>query len=366
MKIVILTSSRADYAGIAPLVKELKKQKKIKFSIIAFGTHPSTFHGRTINKIVEDGNEVEHIIESIVLGDSPESISTSIGLTTIKFSSVWAKSNYDLIITTGDRYEMFAAALAAVPFNIDIAHIHGGEDTEGAIDNIFRHSLSLMSKYHFTTTEQFKKRIIELKRKSTGVHNVGALSIDAMKSSKLMSIDEFKKKFNIDLKIPSVLITVHPETSSLNNNIKYIDEFLSAISDLKKYQLIITMPNADALGNMFREKINEFVNKNKNAIGVESFGNEGYFSCMKYVSFMMGNSSSGFVEASFFPKYVINVGDRQKGRILTDNILSSSFNKKEILNAVKTIEKSKPIEKIKEYGNGSAAQKIVEILTKIK
>ena len=366
MKIAILTSSRADYAGISPLLKELKKRKEFKVSIIAFGTHPSSFHGNTINKIIEEGYKVEYVIESMVLGDTPEAISTCIGLTTIKFASIWSKNEFDLIITTGDRYEMFAAALAAVPFNIPIAHIHGGEDTEGAIDNIFRHSLSLMAKYHFTTTQQFKERIAALKNNASGIYNAGALSIDAMKGTTLLSLKEFKQKFNIDLSIPSVLITLHPETSSLQKNNKYINEFIAALKRLTVYQLIITMPNADSMGNMFREKLNDFIKESKNAIGVESFGNLGYFTCMKYSKFMLGNSSSGFVEASFFPKYVINVGNRQKGRIVTKNIIACTFDKKAILNAVKKVEAATPLTSIKEYGNGTAAKKIVEILSKIK
>jgi len=365
MKIAILTSSRADYAGILPLLTELKKQKQISYSLIVFGTHPSSFHGNTINRIKEDGFRIDHVIESMVFGDTPESISTCIGLTTIKFATIWSKSNFDLILTTGDRYEMFAAALAAVPFNINIAHIHGGEDTEGAIDNVFRHSLSLMSKYHFTTTNQFKTRIANLKGGDKYIYNVGALSIDAMKATKLLTLAEFKAKFNIDLSKSSILTTIHPETSSLKENEKYIAEFIKALKELKKYQLIITMPNADALGNMFREKLNAFIKITENAIGVESFGNVGYFTCMKHCKFMLGNSSSGFVEASYFSKYVINIGDRQKGRILTKNIISSTFDKKSILSAVKKIENLKPVGKIAEYGNGKTAEKIVGILKKL-
>jgi GDP/UDP-N,N'-diacetylbacillosamine 2-epimerase (hydrolysing) len=365
MKIAILTSSRADYAGILPLLTELKKQKQISYSLIVFGTHPSSFHGNTINRIKEDGFRIDHVIESMVFGDTPESISTCIGLTTIKFATIWSKTNFDLILTTGDRYEMFAAALAAVPFNINIAHIHGGEDTEGAIDNVFRHSLSLMSKFHFTTTNQFKTRISNIKGSDKYIYNVGALSIDAMKATKLLTLPEFKTKFNIDLSKPSILITVHPETSILKENQKYIVEFINALKELKKYQLIITMPNADALGNMFRERLNVFIKITENAIGVESFGNVGYFTCMKHCKFMLGNSSSGFVEASYFLKYVINVGDRQKGRILTKNIVSCSFDKKSILKAIQQVEVSKPIVKIIEYGNGNTAKKIVDILKKL-
>ena len=180
MKVAVLTSSRADYAGIAPLLKALKKEPRMQVSVIAFGTHASVFHGKTVSNIIADGYQVDYLIESMLLGDSPEAIASAMGLTMVKFSGIWAGSSYNLIITTGDRYEMFAAAAAALPFNIKIAHIHGGEDTEGAIDNVFRHSLSLMATYNFTTTEYYRQRVAVIKNSDKNVYNTGALSIDAI------------------------------------------------------------------------------------------------------------------------------------------------------------------------------------------
>lgn len=366
-KIVLLTSSRADYAGIEPLLKELKRSNAFDFSIIAFGTHASAFHGNTKSLIIKDGYNLEYVVETMILGDSPESISACMGLTTIKFSNIWANNTYDLIIATGDRYEMYAAVLAAVPFNIPIAHIHGGEDTEGATDNIFRHSLSLMATYHFTTTDLFKERVAQIKKSAHGVYSVGALSIDAMKATKFLTPNEFIKKFNVNIQIPFVLVTFHPETASLKKNEDYIIQFISALKNLSSvYQLVITMPNADAMGSMYRQKLNEFIAVTPSAKGIESFGNQAYFTAMKHCKFMLGNSSSGFVEASFFPKYVINVGNRQKGRIITSNIINCENSKKDIINAVKIVEKSKVLSPINEYGKGNTAAKIVEILENIK
>ncbi len=365
MKVAVLTSSRADYAGIAPLLKALKKEPRMQVSVIAFGTHASVFHGKTVSNIIADGYQVDYLIESMLLGDSPEAIASAMGLTMVKFSGIWAGSSYNLIITTGDRYEMFAAAAAALPFNIKIAHIHGGEDTEGAIDNVFRHSLSLMATYNFTTTEYYRQRVAVIKNSDKNVYNTGALSIDAMKMTPLLTPAEFESRFNISIRGPYVLITIHPETASLKENKGHIKEFINALKKLKKYRLIITMPNADPMGNYYRQKLHEFIARSENAVGVESFGNAGYFTCMKYCSFLLGNSSSGFVEASFFPKKVINVGNRQKGRLVSENIVCCDNSENGILEAVQKVEKMPPPAPVKLYGNGHAAKGIVKALKSI-
>ncbi|MEO6306059.1 MAG: UDP-N-acetylglucosamine 2-epimerase, partial [Bacteroidia bacterium] len=293
-RIALLTSSRADYSIYFPLLKELKKEKGIQTNIIAFGSHTSSKFGNTINKISEDGFKIAYRIKSFIQGDSPKDISIAMGENIIAFSKIWKKENYDLIICLGDRYEMFAAVSSSIPFNIPIAHISGGEVTLGAIDNVFRDGLTIASKIHFASTELYKKRIIEILGTSDHVHNVGALNIDNLKQLKLYSIKEFKKKFGIDLGKESILITFHPETVSFEKNNEYIREIVAALKELKNYQLIITMPNADTMGNMIREKLKQFIAQNKNAIGVESFGTLGYLSCMKYCKMMLGNTSSGF------------------------------------------------------------------------
>ncbi|MBN8703423.1 MAG: UDP-N-acetylglucosamine 2-epimerase (hydrolyzing) [Bacteroidetes bacterium] len=363
-RIALLTCGRSDYSIYRPLIELLFKSKKFNLDIIALGTHVSRQFGYTLDQIKADGFSIKYTVESLVLGDSPEAISSAMGLTTIKTSSIWAKENYDLLICLGDRYEMYAAVLSSIPFNIPVAHISGGETTTGAIDNIFRHSLSLTAKYHFTSTEKYKNKVSEIIGSKSNVYNVGALSIDNLKKLKLYSIEEFKKKFNIGLKQPSILITFHPETVSHTKNSIYINELIKALNQCANYQLVITMPNSDTQGDLIREKLNNFIAKNKNAIGVESFGTIGYLSCMKHCSFLLGNTSSGFVEASFFPKHVINLGDRQNGRIITSNILNCEIKEEKILSAIKVIEKRKTLPKISIYGNGNTAQKIVSILEK--
>jgi GDP/UDP-N,N'-diacetylbacillosamine 2-epimerase (hydrolysing) len=222
MKVGILTSSRADYSIYYPLLVELRKSTQFDISIIAFGSHLLNKKENSLKKIEEDGFNVEFRINTNPQSDSSYSIALSMGETVKRFSKIWENEKFDLVFCLGDRYEMFAAVSSTVPFNIDIAHIHGGEETLGAIDNKFRHSITHMSKYHFTVTEMYKKRVIKMIQSPTNVYNVGSLSFDNIKNLKLFSIDEFNSKFGIDLNLPTILITFHPETVAVTKNEYYI------------------------------------------------------------------------------------------------------------------------------------------------
>lgn len=364
MKVAVLTSSRAEYGIYVPLLKRLQQDSFFDLEIIAFGTHMSVPHGYTIDAILNDGFEVMHRLETAPQSDAPVDIARSIGQTLEQFSSFWNIHTFDLIFALGDRYEMFAAVSAAFPFHVKIAHISGGETTLGAIDNAYRHSISLMSDLHFASTEVYKKRIIDVIGTDSGVYNVGALNIENFISQNMLTIEEFNARFNIDLSIPSILITFHPETVAFDKNEHYVRELIKALDQCNQYQLIITMPNADTMGNMVRHELNHFIASHKNAIGIESFGMLGYISCMKYCSFLLGNTSSGFVEAAYFPKYVINLGDRQKGRLMTPNIINVPVECDAILGAVKTVASAKAPDKISVYGDGSTALRICDILKK--
>lgn len=366
MRIALLTSSRADYGIYYPLINEIKKQGIHELDVIAFGTHNSSFFGETIKQIEKDGVEVKHKVNTLILGDGPESLSDSMGLTFLKFSHIWKNNKYDLCFSLGDRFEMFAAVYSSLPFNIPIAHISGGEITLGAIDNSFRDALTVISKYNFASTEIYKNRIIEIKGVRENIYNVGALNIDNLRIMKFLSLQEFKHLYQIDLSKPSILITFHPETISFEKNSEYTDELIAALAEMRNYQLIITMPNADTMGSLIRDKLLHFINSRDNAFGIESFGTKGYLSCMKYCSFMLGNTSSGFVEASYFPKYVVNLGNRQSGRILTKNINNCAIEKHTIIKAVKDFQYFDSCNtEYMIYGDGSAAQNITKVLNEI-
>lgn len=363
MKIGVLTSSRADFGIYFPLLKEIEKEEVFELEIIAFGTHLQEEFGYTINEIEKMGFQVKHKVYTRVKNDTPKDVSFSIGDAITSFSDFWSTFDFNLVFALGDRYEMFAAVSAASPFNIDIAHIHAGETTLGAIDNVYRHSISLMSKYVFTTTEIYKQRARTIVENPENVYNVGALSIDNLANQEFYTREEFYKLFSIDLSKPSILTTFHPETVNFEKNKEYIEELTSALYELKDaYQVIITMPNSDTLGNMIRERINKLGKQNKEIKIVESFGMKGYLSCMKECDFLLGNTSSGFVEAAFFPKWVINLGNRQDGRIITDNIINSPVTKKDILASVNLIKNKTLPQNANIYGEGNSASLIVNII----
>lgn len=362
-KIAILTSSRADYSIYTPLLAELSN-KNITYDIIAFGSHTSFFYGNTIQNIKNDGYKVNFSLNTLIHGDTPETISDSMGLTIIKFSELWKNNNYCLIIALGDRYEMFSAVISSLPFNIPIAHISGGEVTLGAIDNVFRDSLSVASDLHFTSTAQYSKRVAQIKNSSKQIHNVGALNVDYIKNIKLYTIKEFYEKFKINLNNKTILITFHPETVGHNKNKKYITTLIRVLKNLKDYQIVITQTNADTNGLIIRSELEKFAKYNNNIKLIESFGSKGYITCMHYCKWMLGNTSSGFVEATYKRKIVINIGDRQKGRILTSNIINSKIIYNDLMNAIRKAEKMIKPKPNYIYGNGSTAKKIVNILQK--
>ncbi|GAB2530927.1 UDP-N-acetylglucosamine 2-epimerase [Rufibacter soli] len=363
VKVLVLTSSRADYGIYLPLLKKLVDDPFFELKIIAFGTHLSHFHGYTLKQIHQDGFEVFKTIESLVLGDSPEAISSAIGLTQLKFAGIWAdeKDKLDLIISLGDRYEMFAAVMAAVPFNIPIAHIHGGETTLGAIDNTFRHAITLASKLHFTSTEIHAARVKELTGQTEKIYNVGALSLDNIHNMELFTIPEFQKRFGIDIRIPTVLVTFHPETVSFEANLKHTNELIAALKELP-YQIIITMPNADTMGSAVREKLVAFAKQNPKVKSIESFGTLGYFSCIQHCAFLIGNTSSGIIEAASFGKYVVNIGNRQLGREGSANVFHCPVEKNAILSVIHQVESLTPYRGENIYGSGKAADKIIAVL----
>lgn len=364
LNIGVLTSSRADFGIYQPLLRKLEEEPLFNTEIIAFGTHISEKFGQTVNQIEAHGFSVTQRVDTMPEGDTPLDISKAMGKTMQAMGEVFEKGNFDLLFALGDRYEMFAAVAATSPFNIPVAHLHGGETTLGAIDNAFRHSITTFSKLHFTSTDIYKKRVAEIIGTEEGSFNVGALSIDNLKGMKLLDKQAFKTAYEIDLNRPTILFTFHPETIDFSKNKRYIGEITEALQKLKQYQIIITMPNADTMGLIIREKLKTFGANKPGTWLIESFGTLGYLSAMKHCAFMLGNTSSGFVEAAFFPKKVINLGNRQKGRILTQNIISAEIEKNKILEAVEIAEQMELPSDCNIYGDGKTAEKIVEIIKK--
>lgn len=363
MKIGVLTSSRADFGIYLPLLKALKEDAFFQLELIVFGTHLSRYHGYTIQHIIDEGFEPTHQIHQMLLTDDANAISTSYALTALKFADFWKQYRFDLVFCLGDRYEMAAAVAAGIPFNVRFAHIHGGETTLGAIDNIYRHSITLAAKFHFVAAEAFKIRIKEIT--GTGEHCIvtGSLSLVNLQQMLLLSIEEFYKKWNIDLTLPSILITLHPETVAYDQNEQYASESLKAFKTLSNdFQLIVTLPNADTSGTIYRKMFQILNNDHPEMVFlIENFGTQSYFSCMKHVGLIVGNSSSGIIEAASFGKYVINIGDRQKGRLTSDNTIQTFFDAKIIIQKVKELF-GKEYTGTNIYFQDQAVKKIIQFL----
>lgn len=364
MKICVLTSSRADFGIYLPLLNQIKNDHFFELKLLAFGTHLSKSHGETVKQIQENGFAVDFKIDTSPINDSPYDISDSMGTTMIKFSSFWEQSykKFDIVFCLGDRYEMFAAAMASVPFQIPLAHLHGGETTLGAIDNVFRHAITIASKYHFVATEDAAKRVKELTRNEKNIYNVGALSLDNIKDQHFLTLSEFRDKWGLDLSKNTILTTFHPETVSMNENDIYATQLADAIGKLKNYQVLITMPNADTNGNIIRKIFVEKFSGSKQVFLIENLGSQGYFTAMKYCRFLLGNTSSGIIEAASFGKYVINLGERQQGRICGNNVINVPIVTSKILDAVTQIETLPSLGFDNCYYNGGAADKIIEVL----
>ena len=364
MKIAILTCGRSDYSIYFPLLKKLKKNKAFKLDLIVFGSHPYEEFGNTIDLIKKDGFNPEYVISALVMGADEKSVAESMALTTFKFAEVFDKEKYDLIFALGDRYEMLAAVSASVPFNIPVAHLHGGEKTLGAIDEKFRHAITVMSTYHFASTENHAIKIHNLVGDKKNINNVGALALDNIFDLKLKTKNELLKELNIDFNTLTLLATLHPETVNAGINQKITQEFIKSIKKLGM-QTIITLPNNDTNNKFIRGALVDFCKKSKKVFAFDALGPHLYYSCMKYCYAIAGNSSSGIIEAATFRKYVVNIGDRQKGRERGNNIIDVPPDSNKITQAVQSIAGLPELNGSNIYGCGKTADMIIGLLKRI-
>lgn len=336
MKIGFLTSSRADFGIYYPLIEKLIQDQFFTIEIIAFGTHLSKYHGYTVEEIKKNvGETTIHEISALISNDNPEAISSSFALTALKFATFWNCNHFDLVFCLGDRFEMNAAVQAGIPFNVRFAHLHGGETTLGAIDNIYRHQISLAATFHFASTQLHAERVKELTGNQEHTYDLGSLSLDGLEDFKPTAKADFLQQYQIPDE-DFALITFHPETVSIDYNQQYALEMKKGLEQIsKKLFLVVTMPNADTLGTVFRASLIELKAEIPDRIVlIENFGKQNYFTAMQYCRMLVGNTSSGIIEAASFYKYVLNVGDRQKGRHQSPNCFNVSFNAHEMENKV--------------------------------
>lgn len=367
MKIGVLTSSRADYGIYLPLLNRLKKDTFFQLEVIAFGTHMSKFHGYTVDNIYKNEYDKVHEISTLLTNDDSLSIATAYGLTVLKFADFWETNVYDLVLCLGDRFEMSAAVQAGIPYGVKFVHIHGGETTLGAIDNIYRHQITIASSIHFTSTKDYKEKVIEIQGDSEGVFDVGALSLNGINDFTPIEKNAFYSKFGLNQNKPFALVTFHPETVSISKNETYAVEMKTGLAKLvKDLDIVITMPNADTQGTVYRDAIFDLKKEHPdNIILIENFGKVNYFTAMHYAQLLIGNTSSGIIEAASFDKYVINVGDRQKGRIQSENTLNVSYNAEDIYTTVQQTIKLGEYKGANVYFKDDACDNIINLLKKL-
>jgi UDP-hydrolysing UDP-N-acetyl-D-glucosamine 2-epimerase len=367
MKICIVTGTRAEYGLLKPLIEKISADDYFTLQLLVTGAHLSPEFGLTYRQIESDGFKIDAKVEMLLSSDTAEGITKSMGLGMIGYADALKQLSPDLLVILGDRYEMLAVASTALIFRIPITHIHGGELTEGAYDDSIRHAITKMSALHFTSTEVYRQRVIQLGEQPDNVFNVGAIGLDNFRSLKLLSKREIEEDLNITFNQFNYLVGFHPETLSNYSVEAQFDALLQAIDKERDSFFIFTKANADTNGRIINQMMEDYVNKypEKSAL-FASLGSVRYLSVMKQVTAVVGNSSSGIVEAPSAQTATINIGDRQKGRIQAESIINCNANKEDITNAfniAKSEEFRKKIEDVTNpYGNGTASTQIVKIL----
>lgn len=363
-KICVITGTRAEYGLLKPLIEKIDKDDELQLQLIVTGMHLSPEFGLTYRQIEEDDYNISEKLEILLSSDTAVGISKSMGLAMISFSECYERLKPDMIVVLGDRYEIFSAVTAASIAKIPVAHLHGGETTEGAFDEAFRHSITKMSYLHFTSTKEYRKRVIQLGEHPSRVFNVGAIGIENIKNMKLLSKKELEKDMNFTFGEKTALVTYHPVTLEKNNSRDQFQNLLDALDEIDDLKIIFTKANADTDGRIINNMIDEYVSKNKNkAIAFTSMGQLRYLSAMKYADAVVGNSSSGIIEAPTFKVPTINIGDRQKGRIQAKSVINCYPHKADILAALNKAFSNKFKDEIRDvinpYGDGNVSTKII-------
>ena len=358
----VVTVARSDYGIYLPILRQIQADRELQLKLLVSGMHLSAEFGLTAEAIVSDGFEVAEQVEMLLSSDTPEGISKSIGLGVISFTQVFTRFRPDVLLVLGDRFEMYAAAVAALPFKIPVAHIHGGEITQGAMDDVLRHCLTKLSHLHFVSTPEYARRVAQLGEEPWRIHVSGAPSLDNLNTMVLPSHEELEAQFHIRLQPAPLLVTFHPVTLEFERTEWQIGELMAALSQLGM-SVIFTMPNADVGNGIIRKHIGEYVNTHSAAWSVANFGTRSYLGTMQYVAAMVGNSSSGIIEAPSFKLPVVNIGTRQAGRVRAANVMDVGYARDEIVagvrNAIAPEFREGLLDLANPYGDGHAAERVV-------
>ncbi len=364
-KICVVTGSRAEYGLLRWVMEGVREALDLELQIIATGMHLSPEFGFTYREIEKDGFRIEHKVEMSLDSDTPSGLAKSMGLGLIGFGEVLQKLQPDLMLVLGDRFEIFSAVAAALVARIPVAHLHGGESTEGAFDEAIRHSITKMSHLHFVAAEEYRKRVIQLGEHPDRVFNVGALGVDSIQRLQLMAKDELESAIDFKFGIRNFLVTFHPVTLENATAKEQFSALLAVLSQLEETHLIFTKANADTDGRIINQMIDEYVVKNpQKAVAYVSLGQQRYLSAMQYVDGVIGNSSSGLIEAPSFKVGTINIGDRQKGRIKADSVVDCAPDENSIRVALKKLFSKEFKDSLKSvsnpFGEGGTAKKIIK------
>lgn len=365
-KICVITGTRAEYGLLRWVMQGIKDDPELTLQVIATGMHLSPEFGLTYREIEKDGFQIDRKVEMLTSSDSPVGVAKSMGLGLIGIADALNDLKPDLIVVLGDRFEIFAAVAAALVARIPVAHLHGGETTEGAFDEALRHSITKMSHLHFVAAEAYSQRVIQLGEQPERVFLVGGLGIDNIKRLKLLDRAELEASIDFQLGAKNLLITFHPVTLERSTATDQMAELLAALAELKDTQLIFTMPNADTDGRTLIKMVQQFVAQHPNARAYTSLGQLRYLSCIAQVDGVVGNSSSGLAEVPSFKKGTINIGDRQRGRLQATSVINCEPMRQSIEVALKklyTADFQASLSQVQNpYGDGGASEQVVETI----
>lgn len=364
-KVCVITATRAEYGLLKPLIKKISEGNDYELQILATGAHLSPEFGLTYKHIEDDGFTINSKVEMLLSADTDPGIVKSMGLGMIGYADAFTQLKPDAIVILGDRYEMLAVAAAASIFKIPIVHLHGGEITEGAYDDAIRHAITKLSYLHFTSTEEYKNRVIQMGEEPGRVFNVGAIGLDNIVNQQTLSRQEVESELGITFKKYNYQVTFHPETLAEKNSKEQFEELLIAISQQQDSLFIFTKANADSDGRIINQMIDEYVKNNADhAVVFTSLGSFKFLSLLKCCDAIVGNSSSGIIEAPSLSTQTINIGERQRGRIQASSVVNCTVSSSAIANAFEQVKQDRKKENtvINPYGNGNTADKIYSLL----
>lgn len=368
-KVCIVTGTRAEYGLLKPVIDRVYRSDELELHLAVTGMHLSTEFGLTYREIEEDGYPIGSKVEMLLGSDTHVGITKSMGVAMIGFADCFAVHKPDIVIILGDRYEMLAAALAAMVAGIPIAHIHGGELTEGVMDDAIRHSITKMSQLHFTTMEKYRKRVVQLGEPPETVYNVGSLGVENIKTVPLLQREELENMLAFPFEFPLIMVTYHPVTLEKITVEKQFKELLSVIDRHKEFSVIFTKANADPDGRIINEMIDGYVERNSGRCkGYTSLGQKKYLSVLQYCDAVVGNSSSGIIEVPSFGIPTVNIGDRQRGRGHSESVIDCGNDRmqieKALLRALSPEFRKKAANAKNPYEGEKPSEKIVQIIGK--